>query len=219
MNTVNLDPNSIGTWLCAVLVGYCFGCLDMAWFAGFLQGRDIKKLGNGNAGASNALMTLGIVPAIVTAVWDVGKAGLAYLFLYYGFGAGREAGLLAAGVSVIGHCYPFWLEFDGGKGFAPYLGFMLLLDWRLAMLPVIIGLVLALVFDKIVLMTFACIALTPVGALLARGEPHMALLCLALSLTILWRHRANIRSLRDGTEPGIRPAFRAAGGKYKNGDT
>lgn len=195
-----------GLWACAGLAGYCFGCLSMAWIVGFLRGIDIKKAGNGNAGASNALMVLGVVPGVVTAAWDIGKAVLAYWFMAGLFYAPREICMLAAGMAVVGHCFPFWLDFDGGKGFAPFIGFMLCCDWKAALLPLAAGLVLGLVSDRIVAMTFTCAALWPFLMAAAYGWRYGAAVAL-LSLLLFWRHRENIRKLADGTEPGIRAAF------------
>lgn len=179
----------------------------MAWAAGFLKGVDIKKSGNGNAGASNALMVLGVVPGIVTAAWDIGKAAMAYWFMAGLFYAPREICAFASAMAVVGHCFPFWLDFDGGKGFAPFIGFMLCCDWKAALLPLLLGLVIGIASDRIVGMTFTCIALWPAMAFLLSG-PVPAAACAALSLLLLWRHRENLRKLRDGTEPGIRAAFR-----------
>lgn len=198
-----MDAGVIGLWACGLLAGYCFGSIDMAWIAGFLKGVDIKAHGSGNAGASNAVRVLGIVPGAITAAWDIGKAVMAYLFLSCFFHAPREVCLFAAGIAVIGHCFPFWLNFDGGKGFAPYLGFMFCIDPGLAVLPVLIGTVLCIVFDQFVILTFACAAIMPFGAWLAHGDPLLGGFCAALSMILVWRHRQNIRNMRDGTEPGI----------------
>lgn len=191
-----------GIWACAILAGYCFGCVSMAWFVGFLNGIDIKKAGNGNAGASNALMVMGVLPGVVTAAWDIGKAALAYWFLAAVFCAPRDACMLAAGMTVIGHCFPFWLDFDGGKGFAPFIGFMLCCDWKAAALPLLLGLVLGIAFDKIVAMTFACIALWPFLLWGVFGWEYAAFYSI-LSILILWRHRENVRNLIKGTEPSV----------------
>lgn len=200
---MGMDISLTGVWLCSLLAGYCFGCINMAWIIGFLNGADIKKLGSGNAGASNAARVLGVVPGVITAAWDIGKAAIAYLFLSYFFHAPREACLFAAGIAVIGHCFPFWLDFDGGKGFAPYLGFMFCVDPGLAALPVLLGTVLCFVFDRFVILTLACAAFMPLGICLALGDLWLGGFCAMLSLVLLWRHRSNIRNMRDGTEPGI----------------
>lgn len=202
----NAALSGTGLWACAALAGYCFGCLSMAWIVGFLRGIDIKKSGNGNAGASNALMVLGVAPGIVTAAWDIGKAALAYWFMAGLFHAPHGACMLAAGMAVIGHCFPFWLDFDGGKGFAPFIGFMLCCDWRAAMLPLALGLVLGIALDRIVAMTFTCAALWPFLMAAAYGWEY-GLWAAALSALLFWRHRENIRKLAEGTEPGIRAAF------------
>lgn len=201
-----MDPGlfySPGIWLGAILIGYCFGCLDMAWLLAFYKGLDIKALGNGNAGASNALMTLGIKSGMLTAIWDIGKAIMACALTYHVLGGIWYAGVLAAGMAIIGHCFPFWLDFDGGKGFAPFIGFMLCLDWKLAAAVLAVGFLLCILADRIVIMTFFCALLWPI-AIYIRFDWRWSLVCMAVSVLIFWRHTDNIRNLINGSEPGIR---------------
>lgn len=203
------DPitDATGLWLCAAVSGYCFGALSMSWMIGFLKGIDIKKSGNGNAGASNALMVMDVVPGAITAVWDISKAALAYWFMAGPFCASKEICMFAAGMAVIGHCFPFWLDFDGGKGFAPFIGFMLCCDWQAATLPLLVGMLLGLALDRIVAMTFTCAGLWPF-LMAYRFGPVLGAAAGALSLLLLFRHRENVRNLINGTEPGLRAAFR-----------
>lgn len=198
-----------GVWLGAAVTGYCFGCLDMAWLLAFYKNRDIGSMGNGNPGASNALMTMGVKAGIFTAIWDIGKAGMAYAFTYFALQGPWAACALSAMIAVLGHCFPFWLDFDGGKGFAPFVGAMLCLDWKIALPVLAAGLCAAVLSDRIVAMTFLCAAAWPFAAGAAHGW-RWGLACAALSAAVAWRHRENIRKLKAGTEPGIRAAVRNA---------
>lgn len=199
--------DSFGAWLGAGLVGYCFGCVNMAWLLGFWKGVDIKQSGTGNAGASNALISMGIGYGVATALWDILKPVLAALFVAYVFSGGHDMRMLGAGMAVVGHCFPFWLDFRGGKGFAPFLGFMLVCSWQGAIAVALAGLVLAFLTDRIVAMTFVCAIAWPfvLGAVL--GVPYGAI-CGVLSMAILLPHRRNVMNLISGTEPGIRAALR-----------
>ena len=193
----------------ACLAGYCFGCIDMAWILAFARGKDIKAMGNGNPGASNALMTMGPRAGIVTGAWDIGKALLAGLFASAVLGAGPDACMAAAGAAVIGHVFPFWLDFRGGKGFAPFVGFMLRADPLSALVLLAIGALAGLVSDRIVAMTFLCAVLEP-AALALRLGPAYGLAALPLTALLLLRHRQNMKNIMDGTEPSIRKAFRGS---------
>lgn len=191
----------------ACLVGYCFGCIDMAWILAFARGKDIKAMGNGNPGASNALMTMGVRAGIATGAWDIGKAAMAYQFARLVLGAGPDACMAAAGTAVAGHVFPFWLDFRGGKGFASFVGFMLCADFPSALALLITGALAGLALDRIVAMTFLCAALEPVCLALRLG-PEYGLAALPLSALLFWRHRENMKNIMDGTEPSVRKAFR-----------
>ena len=204
---IDAGISSSGIWAGAVLAGYCFGCLDMAWILAFLKGRDIKHMGNGNPGAGNALMTMGIGAGALTAAWDIGKACLAYAVTWQALQGSRDMCLLSAACAVLGHCFPFWMDFRGGKGFAPFLGFMLCGDWQAALLPIAVGLVMCLAFDRIAAMTFTCAALWPFLLAASMGLPY-GLFYAPWSVLLAWNHWDNIRKILDGTEPGVRDAFR-----------
>lgn len=198
-----------GIWLGAAVSGYCFGCLDMAWLLAFYRNLDITATGAGSPGAGNAFATMGVKAGIFTAAWDIGKAGMAYAFTRIVLQGPWAACVLAAMASVIGHCFPFWLDFDGGKGFAPFAGFMICFDWRLAAPVLAAGLCAAAASDKIAAMALLCALAWPFVAGLSHG-PAWGAACAVLSGLLVWRHRRNILNLAAGTEPGIRDAVRRA---------
>lgn len=197
-----------GLWGAGVLIGYCLGCLDAAWIIGFMKGVDIKQAGNKNAGASNAVMTMGLKAGVMTATWDILKSVLAYMMMANLFQAPRAICILAAGMSVVGHVWPFWLYFDGGKGFAPYLGFLLCLNWPFALCCAAAGGIMAVVTDKIIGMTFLCLAAGPVIGWLTGPGLYPCLLAAGLSLLCLFRHRENVMNLIRGREPSVSDAIR-----------
>ena len=122
---------TIMKYAAAIALGYLLGCADAAWLAARLAGKDVKKMGNGNVGASNVAMSMGVFPGVLVATWDIFKAVLAGMAAAYILQAPVLACVLSAAMAVVGHVYPFWLGFDGGKGFAPYVGFVVFMDWRL----------------------------------------------------------------------------------------
>ena len=120
---------AISIILCLV-IGYCFGCISTAYFVGKLYNIDIRKEGSGNLGSTNALRTLGIKAGIMTFVGDIAKSFLPILVVrYIIFSNNTELGIVMAlwlGLgTVLGHNFPFWLHFKGGKGIAATAGLIL----------------------------------------------------------------------------------------------
>ena len=110
-----------------------------------------------------------------------------------------------AGVAcVLGHIFPFYLQFKGGKGFAPYLGMALALNWKMALVVMAAVLVITLVTDYLVLGTFTTIAAVPVWLGISNQSIVLALILLVATAVILYKHKENIERLRNGTEIGLR---------------
>ena len=209
---------TIMKYAAAIALGYLLGCADAAWLAARLAGKDVKKMGNGNVGASNVAMSMGVFPGVLVATWDIFKAVLAGMAAAYILQAPVLACVLSAAMAVVGHVYPFWLGFDGGKGFAPYVGFVVFMDWRLAVILAVIAVVAVSTKDRIVYATITFGFGTPVATLWRQGMGPRGFLFMGIALilsTILWdRHQENIARLRDGTEPRVSEVLK---GKYKGG--
>ena len=208
---MSLLEHGLAANLAAIGLGYLIGGLDMAWLVATMHGVDIRRIGNGNMGASNVAMSLGVQWGVVTAAWDIAKPILAACAARGLIHAGSTGWLLAPAMAVAGHVFPAWAGFRGGKGFAPYIGLMAVLDWRLAVAALAIGAILAWASDRIVAMTFLCIAMAPVWLWFATGQ-IAASVAAAASLLLAWKHRENARRWMQGTEPSIRKAL---AGKYK----
>lgn len=161
---------------------------------------DIRAIGSGNIGATNVLRTGRRGLAAATLALDAGKAALAIMLA--GHLAGPAAMPLATLAVVIGHCFPLWLNFNGGKGVASGAAALLALDWRL-------GLAAAAIWASAFAITrissagavAACLAAPLLAAWLL--PPYWFLSPLLVSAIILWRHRANISRLLAGTEPRV----------------
>ena len=144
-----------------ILIGYLLGCSNMAWYLSHLNKADIQSLGTGNLGASNVTMLLGLKAGVLTAVHDVAKATLA-VFLAGWLIPSVEYGKELAGVAcVMGHIFPFWLKFRGGKGFASYVGMTLALNWKLAIGVILAVILVTLITDYIVCGTLTTIFSVP----------------------------------------------------------
>jgi glycerol-3-phosphate acyltransferase PlsY len=176
---------------------------------------NLKEEGSKNLGASNTLALMGKKAGLAVLVHDVLKSFLVItiirLCLHVPYN--QVGWLLAVGgiFAVVGHIFPFYLKFKGGKGFATYIGVVMGLDWRLFLGIVVLIVVAAFVTDYIVAGTFSTITVAPVYFLF-RQEWLVALILLAGSLLILYKHRENIVSIKNGKEMKVRSAF---ANKYK----
>jgi len=161
---------------------------------------DLRKIGSGNIGATNVLRTGNKPAAFLTLVLDAGKAGIAVLIA--GALLGEDAAQLAGFAAFVGHLFPVWLGFKGGKGVATFLGTLLALAWPVGLAACGLWLVTALISRISSLSALVAAVLTPVAAFLL-GHGEVVVLCALLALVILERHKANIARLIAGTEPKI----------------
>ena len=185
----------------AAAIGYLFGSIPFGLVITRLAGLgDIRTIGSGNIGATNVLRTGRKDLALATLLLDSFKAGIAVMLLWLVSGE-RNIGLVAGVAAFLGHCFPVWLKFKGGKGVATYAGLLIFASWK----GLVVGLPLwALTFALSRISSLAALvtaALVPAGALLL-GETHFAFGTLVvLSLLVFWTHRANIKRLLRGEEP------------------
>lgn len=187
--------------LLAVVGGYFFGSVPFGLVITRLAGLgDLRQIGSGNIGATNVLRTGRKDLAAATLILDSGKAGIAALV--FTFLVSTPAGLVAAGAAFLGHCFPIWLKFKGGKGVATFLGALLAVAWPIGLMACATWLGTALLFRISSLSALVGAALTPVWAY-AFGREDVAILALLLAVLIFWLHRANIDRILNGTEPRI----------------
>lgn len=195
-------------YLFAALVGYLVGCSNMAYYIARLRRVDLRGGGSGNLGASNATILLGWKSGVLVGVHDIGKAFLAVVLVRWLFRNDPNAGALAGVSCVLGHIFPFWLKFRGGKGFASYLGMTLALNWKLALLILALVVIVTWITDYIVCGTFTTIAVVPVGMGILTRSWVLALILVVGTLVILFKHRENIPRMLKGTEIGLRSTIR-----------
>ena len=164
---------------------------------------DLRQIGSGNIGATNVLRTGRKELAAATLILDGAKGAVAVLLArHFVPQLGDHAAMIAGAAGMIGHCYPVWLKFRGGKGVATLLGLALALAWPIGLVfaAVWLGTVLLLRISSLGGMAGAVAA--PVAAL-ALGYPVYAVGLAGLAVIVLWRHRENIARLRAGTEPRV----------------
>lgn len=187
-------------WIAALLVGYALGSIPFGLvLTQLFKAGDLRSVGSGNIGATNVLRTGRKGLAAATLLLDMGKGLIAVLLARALF---PEAVSLAAAGAILGHCFPVWLRFKGGKGVATLMGVALGLAWPigLAYAATWIGLLAATRISSLAGMSAAVIA--PFAALLT-GHIDLAPVLGVLALLVLWLHRANIGRLRAGTEPKV----------------
>jgi glycerol-3-phosphate acyltransferase PlsY len=190
------------TWLHLVglALGYLLGSIPFGLLLTRAAGLgDIRKIGSGNIGATNVLRTGNKALALATLLLDGGKGAVAVLIARYW---GPEMMLLAGAGAILGHLYPVWLGFKGGKGVATGLGILLALDWQVGALACVTWLAAALIFRYSSLSALLAFLLAPIYAWLLAG-PRLAVFALLLAALVWWRHRENIRRLLKGEEPRI----------------
>jgi glycerol-3-phosphate acyltransferase PlsY len=184
----------------ALVFGYLLGSIPFglifAWFAG---AGDVRTIGSGNIGATNVLRTGKRWAAAATLLCDAGKGALAVIIAR---SYGSELAILAGVGAFLGHVFPIWLKFHGGKGVATFLGVMIALDWRVGLLASAAWLIAAGLFRISSLSALIMAAATPIFFALAR-EPLNAVAAALLALLIFITHRANIARLTRGEEPRI----------------
>jgi glycerol-3-phosphate acyltransferase PlsY len=184
----------------AAALGYLLGSIPFGLVLTRLFGYgDIRSIGSGNIGATNVLRTGNKALALATLVLDGAKGALAVLIARE-IDPGLAA--LAGGAAFLGHIFPVWLGFKGGKGVATFLGLMLALSWPVGVACCATWLVVAAIFRYSSLAALVAAALSPVYALVF-ADREGAVLAAACLVLILIRHRANIARLRAGTEPRI----------------
>ena len=183
--------------------GYLLGNLNTAAVIARCKGFDIRKKGSGNAGASNALVTMGKGAAAATALADILKAFLPVFLLLHVIPLPAECvhvPVLTGVAVILGHMFPFWMQFRGGKGFASLLGFSLAVDWRMFLACIAVLGILLFTTRYIALATLACAVLIPIWHLVRPGDlPEFAAIA-AVSAVIIIKHIQNIKRIRNGTE-------------------
>lgn len=182
-------------------LGYVFGSIPFGLFFAFASGAgDVRKIGSGNIGATNVLRTGKTWAAVATLLCDGAKGAAAVVMARHWLGPTAE--LFAGPGAVLGHMFPVWLGFKGGKGVATYLGVCFAFDLPVGLLVAATWLGAALIWRISSLSALIAIALSS-GFFLVMHQDNCAAVALALSVLIYFMHRDNIRRLLRGEEPHI----------------
>ena len=191
-------------------VGYIFGCFSTAYFVGKAHGIDIRKEGSGNLGSTNALRTLGVKAGLMTFVGDFSKAVIPIFVLRYAiYTSAPEYGMLMAmwlGLGVVlGHNFPCWLHFKGGKGIAVTAGVILAIaDWPVIVCGLLIFVIIVFLTRYVSLGSLIVAFYLPVNMFLYQREnpffTYMLVVSLIFTALAFFQHRSNIVRLLHGEE-------------------
>jgi acyl phosphate:glycerol-3-phosphate acyltransferase len=188
--------------LVSLALGYLLGSIPFGLVIVQAAGLgDIRTIGSGNIGATNVLRTGRKDLALATFLLDSGKAGIALAIARHFFG--EEAGFLAGGAAFLGHCFPVWLKFKGGKGVATFFGVLLTGLPFVGVAAAASWLLTAFVFRYSSLGALVAAVLAPAFAWWLNGAPFAVGFCVVLAVLIFWRHKENIQRLLAGTESKI----------------
>lgn len=201
--TASMPPLLLTAML--LVAAYLLGSVSGSLVLGRMRGVDIRTLGSGNAGGTNALRTQGWKFALGVALFDVGKGVLATWCAQRWAPLGAPVsviahGYLAAGLAVVGHVWPLWHGFRGGRGAATLVGGLLVLwPWAIPLLLLVWGCVLVST-GYVGLATVLAVASLPLWAWWSDAGPNRGWFAIAAALFIAFTHRGNLQRLRTGTE-------------------
>ncbi|HEY8594318.1 MAG TPA: glycerol-3-phosphate 1-O-acyltransferase PlsY [Devosiaceae bacterium] len=197
---MNIDITSI---VIALVAGYLLGSIPFGLLITRAAGLgDIRGIGSGNIGATNVLRTGRRELAALTLVLDAAKGFFAVILVRYMFPYPPLAYSIAGFAAFIGHIFPVWLGFKGGKGVATYIGVLLGINWMVGAVFCAVWLFIAVVRRVSSLAALTAAGTAPIFAYILSG-PHLAGQAVAMSLLLFFKHRANIARLLDGSEPRI----------------
>lgn len=202
--------NYIIYYVLAVIVGYLCGNFISGYVIAKAKGIDIRNYGSGNAGSTNVLRVLGTKYAILTFIGDTMKAFIPMMLVKYLLipalpGINGDLFLLILGLAaVLGHDYPFVLQFKGGKGVATTGAVMMAYDWKMGCLCILIFAIIVAITRYVSLGSCIIIGLTPFEMLIFHwGKWDCFVMAIVFAFFVIYRHRANIKRLIAGTESKI----------------
>ena len=191
-------------YILVALGAYLLGCSNMALYLASVKHVNLRSGGSGNLGASNATAMMGWRSGITVAIHDIGKSALAVFLAKLLFPDLLWIGAVAGVASVLGHIFPFYLKFKGGKGFASYFGMTLALNWKLALVIGVLIVLVTVLTDYIVMGTTLTIVSVPVYMGIVEHSILLALILCIATAVIAYKHRMNYIRIYNGTEIGLR---------------
>ncbi len=198
-------------YLYAAIIGYLIGSFQPSYIIGkTVFKKDIRELGNGNVGASNALVVFGRRVGVITGFIDILKSALAIIIIKQLFGQSVSAEELinltyiTGFFAIVGHINPFYLQFKGGKGTASLFGFILALEYRLFLLAIVLFVIATLLTDYIVIGTLSLVTLFLIYTLIYNLSAVPVFISSFIFIISVYKHIPNYKRIRKGTEKKVR---------------
>ena len=195
-------------YVLVILCAYIVGSSSMSFYLSKLNGVELRDKGSKNLGASNAMILMGWKAGILVGIHDIGKSVIAVLLANILFPDLPYVGVLAGVACVLRHIFPFYLKFKGGKGFASFIGMVLALNWKYALVMLLLVVLITLITDYIVSGTITAVVLSPIYFGIAEKNVIFPCIILIATAIILYKHRENFVRMYRGTEIGLRSANR-----------
>ncbi len=187
----------------AGLIGYLFGCINAAYFVGKLKGKDIRSIGSYNAGASNTYIMIGKRWGVLVGAFDILKSFLGALLVSVLFPGNELLPIIAGAAAILGHIFPFWLKFKGGKGLACMMGLLLYMDWKYFVAMGLLIVAITLITDFIAIGTISVAALMPIILIFQQKSIIIVGIFLVLAVIIFYKHIINICRIINKEEYGF----------------
>ena len=187
-------------YLFSVLAAYLLGCSNMAYYVGKVKEVDLANVGSGNLGASNTTAMLGWGAGVVVGAHDIAKAALAVFLAQLLLPELPFVGAAAGVACVMGHIFPFYLKFKGGKGLASFIGMSLILNWQVTLVALVLLVLVTVLTQYIALGTLAVSATVPVGIGIVTQSLWVPLILAIATVVIFCKHTDNLDRIRKGTE-------------------
>ena len=187
-------------YLICILIGYLIGTINPSYIIAKIRGFDIREKGSKNAGASNALILFGKVLGVACALFDIAKATFAIWLCGKLFPELTYSFAVTGVASILGHIFPFYMKFKGGKGLACLGGMILAFDWRVFLVMLACEIVVALVTNYICFVPLTASVVFPlVYGIMRKGLIGALILCLMIPVMI-FKHKENLVRIKKGTE-------------------
>ena len=187
-------------YVICILIGYLIGTINPSYIIAKIRGFDIREKGSGNAGASNALIIFGKVVGVVCALFDIEKATFAIWLCGKLFPELTYSFAVTGVACILGHVFPFYMKFRGGKGLACFGGMILAFDWRVFLIMLAAEIVVAIATDYICFVPLTASALFPiVYGIMCRDVWGVLIIALIFPL-MLYKHKENLKRIKQKTE-------------------
>ena len=207
LSSVLLTQAYRNSYLCAtavaIVAGYLIGSINLSYFIARVKGFDIREHGSGNAGASNVVITVGKKAGAFVAIFDIFKAYFAIKLMRIIFPSLFLVGAITAVATILGHIFPFYMGFKGGKGFASLGGSILALDHRMFLVLLIMTIFVVFVTNYVCVgPVFVSVVFPAAYGYVYRGSGGMyaAMIMFIATAAICYRHMENFRRIREGNE-------------------